>query len=50
MKTLKVLAVIGCLLTIWGLVWGIFIKDFIWGAFGGLMLIMPYLVWGDEEE
>ena len=50
MKILKALALIGCLLMMWGIIWGIFSKTFILGAIGGLILMVPYLIWGDVEE
>lgn len=34
-----ILAVIGCVCAIWGIIWGIFIRSFVWMGFIGLALM-----------
>ena len=36
---MKVLGFVGCVLSIWGLIWGVFIPAFVWLAFAGLVLM-----------
>lgn len=45
---LKVIAVIGFLLMMWGIIWGIFIPHFAWIAVLGMACIAPYMM--KEED
>lgn len=47
---MKVLAGIGCLASFWGIIWGIFLPQFIWLAFGGMVLMGFCLLFMDENE
>lgn len=37
--TVKVLGFVGCVLSIWGLIWGVFFPAFVWLAFAGLVIM-----------
>lgn len=45
---LKVLAMIGCLLMLWSIIWGIFVPNFTWIAILGMGCMAPYMM--KEED
>ena len=47
-ECMKVLGIVGCVLALWGLIWGVFIRDFVWLAALGLLMMCPCLIWDDE--
>lgn len=47
---MKVLGCLGGVLAMWGIVWGIFIRPFIWLAVVGMVFMMFYCVFADEDE
>lgn len=47
---MKVIGIIGMLLSMWGIIWGIFIRDFLWLAAIGMVMMMFVLVFDDEEN
>ena len=47
---MKVLGCLGGVCAMWGIVWGIFIRPFIWLAVVGMALMMFYCVFADEDE
>lgn len=47
---MKVIGFIGMLLSMWGIIWGIFFRDFIWLAAIGMAMMMFVLVFDDEEN
>jgi hypothetical protein len=46
---MKALGIIGMLLTMWGIIWGIFLRGFVWLSVIGIM-IMCFCVIFDEEN
>lgn len=47
---MKVLGCLGGVLAMWGIVWGIFIRPFVWLAVVGMVFMMFYCVFADEDE
>jgi hypothetical protein len=47
---MKVLGCLGGVLAMWGIIWGIFIRSFIWLSVVGMLLMMFYCVFADENE
>lgn len=47
---MKFLGCLGCLLSLWGIIWGIFIRPFVWLAFVGMILMGLCLLFGDDEN
>ena len=48
--SMKVLGCLGCLLSFWGIIWGIFIRPFVWLALVGMVLMGVCLLFGDDEN
>ena len=46
---MKVVGFLSILLGMWGIIWGIFFRDFIWLSVVGMVLGAFYCVFGDEE-
>ena len=47
-ERMKALGVIGCVLALWGIIWGIFFRDLVWVAVVGMAMMVPVLI--SEEE
>ncbi len=45
---MKALGIIGALLAMWGIIWGIFLRGFVWLTVIGLM-VMCFCVFFDDE-
>lgn len=45
---MKVLGVIGCVLSMWGIIWGIFLPSFVWLCAVGMVIMMFACVFMDE--
>ena len=45
---MKVLGVIGCVLSMWGIIWGIFLPSFMWLCAIGMVLMVFACVFMEE--
>lgn len=46
---MKVLGVMGCVLSMWGIIWGIFLPSFLWVSAVGMVLMVLCTVFLDED-
>ena len=48
-KLFTFLGGLGCVCTLWGIIWGIFLRGFLWLAFAGLILMGIASLFLEEE-
>lgn len=46
---MKVLGVIGGVLSMWGIIWGIFLPSFVWMCVAGMIIMAFACIFMDEE-